>query len=72
MTYRSLSTGFTLADRLEHGNFTVREVCELKNRSRPGFYEDLKAGLVAIRKIGTKSIVPGPVARAYIEGRPLS
>jgi hypothetical protein len=68
----SAASSFSLADRLDFGNLTVREVCELKNRSKPGFYEDLKAGLVTIRKIGAKSIIPGPVARAYIEGRPLS
>jgi len=67
-----VASSFSLADRMEFGNFTIREVCELKSRSKPGFYEDVKAGLVAIKKIGTKSVVPGPVARAYIEGRPLS
>jgi hypothetical protein len=71
MSY-SAASSFSLADRMEYGNFTVREVCELKNRSKPGFYEDLKAGLVTIRKIGSKSVVPGPVAKAYIEGRTLS
>ena len=70
MSYSAVSN-FSLADRMEFGNFTIREVCELKNRSKPGFYEDLKSGLVAIKKIGAKSVVPGPVARAYIEGRSL-
>jgi hypothetical protein len=44
----------------------------LKNRSHSGFYEDLKNGLVAIRKIGRKTVVPGPIARAYIAGRLLA
>ncbi len=57
--------------RLDHGNLTVDEVCGLKPRGKTGFYEDLKAGLVTIRKIGRKSVVPGPVARAYIAGDPL-
>jgi hypothetical protein len=62
----------TLADRLEFGNLTVNEVCALKNRSRTGFYEDVKKGLVSIEKIGDrKSVVRGPVARCYIEGRPI-
>ena len=60
----------TLADRLEFGNLTINEVCALKNRSRSGFYEDVKKGLVSIEKVGDrKSVVRGPVARRYIEGR---
>lgn len=57
--------------RLKAGNLTIEEVCALAMRSKTGFYEDLKAGLVAVRKIGRKSVVPGPVARAYINGSPL-
>jgi len=63
----------TLADRLAFGNLTVNEVCALRNRSRSGFYEDVKKGLVSIEKIGDrKSVVRGPVARRYIEGRPIA
>jgi hypothetical protein len=47
---------------------TIDEVCALKQRSRSGFYADLKAGLVQIRKQGRNSIVSGPVARRYING----
>jgi hypothetical protein len=61
---------FTLSERFEHGNFLIPEVLALKQRSHTGFYEDLKNGLVSIAKIGSKSIVRGPVARRYIEGRP--
>jgi hypothetical protein len=57
----------TIQDRLEVGNFTIDEVCRLKKRSRSGFYADLKAGLVEIRKQGRLSVVPGPVAKRYIE-----
>jgi len=57
----------SIGDRLEHGNLTVREVCELASRSRAGFYEDLKNGLVSIRKLGRKTVIPGPIARAYID-----
>ena len=53
---------FSLAERLEHGNLTIGEVCDLKPRCHSGFYEDLKKGLVVLRKIGRKSVVPGPVA----------
>ena len=63
---------FSLAERLEHGNLTIGEVCDLKPRCHSGFYEDLKKGLVVLRKIGRKSVVPGPVARAYIEGRSIA
>jgi hypothetical protein len=51
---------------------TVEETRRLKNRSHSGFYEDVKRGLVAIEKNGRKSIVRGPIARAYIEGRSIS
>ena len=64
-------SGLSLADRLAFGNLTILEVRALKNRSHSGFYEDLKSGLVAVRKIGRKTVVPGPIAKAYIEGRPI-
>jgi hypothetical protein len=47
----------TIQDRLEHGNLTVDEVCALATRSKTGFYADLKAGLVSIRKIGRKAVI---------------
>ncbi len=62
----------TIQDRLENGNLTIDEVCALANRSRTGFYSDLKAGLVTIRKVGRKSIVPGPIAKAYIVGETIA
>jgi hypothetical protein len=52
----------SLADRLAFGNLTVAETRTLKNRSHSGFYEDLKEGLVVVRKIGRKTVVPGPIA----------
>jgi hypothetical protein len=61
----------TLEDRLTSGNLTVDEVRALKNRSRTGFYEDVKAGRVKIEKIGRKSIVRGPIAKLYIAGEPI-
>ena len=57
----------TLEDRLKHGNLTILETRKLKNRSHSGFYQDLKRGLVSIRKLGRKSVVPGPVAQRYIQ-----
>ena len=59
---------FSLAERLEHGNLVIGEVCKLKPRCRSGFYEDVKKGLVKIEKSGRSSIIRGPVAKAYISG----
>jgi hypothetical protein len=72
MAEQKESCALSLADRLAFGNLTVEETRTLKNRSHSGFYEDLKEGLVAIRKIGRKTVVPGPVAKAYVEGRPIA
>jgi hypothetical protein len=70
MSAKTASSAITIQDRLEVGNLTIDEVCKLKPRSRSGFYSDLRAGLVQIRKLGRNSIVPGPVARRYINGYP--
>ena len=69
---RSKRPPLTLEDRLEHGNLTVAETCALRNCSKTSFYADLKAGLVAIRKIGRKSVVSGPVAKRYARGESLA
>src|SRR3977135_4489536 len=45
----------TIGDRLEYGKLSIDEVCTLANRSKTGFYQDLKAGLVKIEKNGRKS-----------------
>jgi hypothetical protein len=65
-------TQISVHDRLQNGNLSIKEVCALANRSRTGFYDDLKAGLVSVRKIGRRSIVPGAIARAYIAGQPIA
>jgi hypothetical protein len=65
-------TGVTIADKLAHGNLTIEEVCALRPRSRAGFYEDVAAGLVAIKKIGRRTVIPGPIARAYIAGESIA
>jgi hypothetical protein len=62
----------TIQDRLEYGNLSIAEVCALANRSKTGFYADLKAGLVTIRKIGRESVVPGPAARRYSRGEAMA
>lgn len=61
----------SLAELLEFGNLTVKQTRALKGRSHSGFYEDLKKGLVSIRKIGRKSVVPGRIASRYIAGLPI-
>ena len=70
--FRMKQPAISLADRLAHGNLTIQETRLLKNRSHSGFYDDVKRGLVAIEKNGRKSIVRGPIAKAYIEGRPIT
>jgi hypothetical protein len=72
MAHWKEQASFSLAYRLAFGNGTVDKTRHLKNRSRSGFYEDLKRGLVAIEKNGRKSVARGPIARAYIEGRSIS
>jgi len=72
MAERKEQPALSLADRLAFGNLTVEETRTLKNRSHSGFYEDVKEGLVAVRKIGRKTVVPGPIAKAYIAGRPIA
>ncbi len=54
--------------RLAHGNLTIPEVCALASRSKTRFYADVQMGLVAITKIGRKSVVYGPVAQRYARG----
>jgi hypothetical protein len=72
MAVQKEQLGISLADRLAFGNLTVEETRTLKNRSHSAFYLDLQQGLVAVRKIGRKTVVPGPIAAAYMAGRPLS
>ncbi len=62
---------FSIEDRLQHGNLEVNEVCELKPCSRSKIYVDRKAGLVGFLKVGSKSVVPGPIAKKYIAGEPI-
>ena len=62
----------TIGDRLEYGKLSIDEVRMLAaNRSKTGFYQDLKAGLVKIEKNGRKSSVLGPIAKRYIAGEPI-
>jgi hypothetical protein len=66
------SSSLSIHERFEAGgNFLVDEVCQLNKRGKTGFYEDLKAGLVTIQKIGRKTVITGPVAKSYIAGQPI-
>jgi hypothetical protein len=63
---------FSLEDRFRYGNFGIKEVCYLKPCSRSKFYQDLRSGLVVIQKVGSKSIVRGPIAKKYISCEPIA
>lgn len=63
---------FSLEDRLQYGNLTINEIRELKPCSRSKLYQDAKAGLVVIQKVGSKSVVRGPIAKKYISGEPIA
>lgn len=58
----------TLADRFAYGNLRIDELCALKPCSRSKFYKDLHGGLLEIRKLGQRTLVPGPIARKYLSG----
>ena len=45
----------TIHDRLEYGKLSIDEVCTLAIRSKTGFYQDVKAGLVKIEKTAAKA-----------------
>lgn len=61
----------SLEDRLKFGSLTIKEICELRGVSRSTFYNDLNRGLVAIKKAGSKALVPGPIAARYLAGEPI-
>jgi hypothetical protein len=63
---------FSLEDRFRYGNFEIKEVCYLKPCSRSKLYQDRKAGLVEFQKVGSKSIVRGPIAKKYISCEPIA
>jgi hypothetical protein len=50
-TEHSDKSKLTIHDRFEVGNFDVDEVCNLKKRSRSGFYADLKAGVANLQEL---------------------
>jgi hypothetical protein len=59
---------FSLSERLSHGVLRPQEVWSLAGKGKTSFYEDVKAGKVALRKIGLRSSgVYGPEAKRYIQ-----
>ena len=59
---------FSLSERLLHGVLRPQEVWSLAGKGKTSFYEDVKAGKVALRKIGRRSSgVYGPDAKLYIQ-----
>jgi hypothetical protein len=59
----------TLADRLDHGFVTIKELCALKLCGTTQVYADIKAGALPIEKHGRSTRVRGPVAREYVPGQ---
>lgn len=65
---RSKDNLFSLSERLLHGVLRPQEVWSLAGKGKTSFYEDVKAGKVALRKIGRRSSgVYGPDAKRYIQ-----
>ena len=65
---RSKNNLFSLSERLLHGVLRPQEVWSLAGKGKTSFYEDVKAGKVALRKIGRRSSgVYGPDAKRYIQ-----
>ncbi len=59
----------SLADRLDHGYLTIREVCDLVQCGRSQVYEDIRAGALPIEKHGSNTRIAGPVAKKYKPGQ---
>ena len=53
------------ADRL---GFTIPEACRVVPCSKAHLYRQIKAGRLALRKIGGRSIIPAKSLRAMVEG----
>jgi hypothetical protein len=67
MSAQKIRPAVSLQDRLESGLLTVDEARGLAHRSRTGFYEDARAGLVHISKHKGMSRVTGPNTKDYIK-----
>lgn len=67
-----VSADISLEDRLAHGNVTIAELSELSGRCKASIYNDIKARLLPVIKLGkakTASVrIAGPIAKRYIAG----
>lgn len=58
----------TTADRFEYGEFSLKEICQLKNVCLTRVYQDIASGRLPIVKRGRSTRVLGRDARAYVPG----
>ncbi|MDP3553094.1 hypothetical protein [Methylocystis sp.] len=58
----------TTADRFEYGEFSLKEICQLKNVCLTRVYQDIVSGRLPIVKRGRSTRVLGRVARNYVPG----
>lgn len=65
-----MAANVTLEARLNFGAVRLDELAALAGCGRSKSYADIKAGILPVRKLGQgqggRVVVPGPVARAYI------
>ena len=66
MSNAIVPTGFTS----ERGAMTVHEFCAWATISAASFYREVTAGRITIRKIGRKSVVTMPDAKAWLDTLP--
>ena len=57
---------FTIAERLEHGTFSIAEAKSLAGVSNTKLYGDAKRNLIKIFKRGSASFVRGPDLKNYM------
>ena len=60
-----------MTSRLEdRGALTVDEFCRWASIGRSKFYQEVTEGRIRLRKVGRKSVVTVPDARAWLESLP--
>jgi excisionase family DNA binding protein len=52
------------------GALTVDEFCGWANIGRSKFYQEVSDGRIRLRKVGRKSVITVPDARAWLENLP--
>jgi hypothetical protein len=56
---------FSLEERFAYGNFTIAEVCELKQTCKSVIYDDVAKGRLPVERMRRGFRVPGPMLRHY-------